>query len=184
MAPARLPRFRRPFTPVQTDRPLPQIAQLSTTYASQLFWALIFFGFVYFVIGRGMVPKVMATVDARNQQIASDLAAAEAARASADAEEESWKEQAARQRGDAQALIAKAKTDAAKAREVRLAEAGGRIDARSGEAAARIEAARVGALGEIEAVAAEAAGQIVSRIAGLTVDAGTAAAAVKEALHG
>ena len=37
---------------------MPQIAQLAETYASQIFWLLLIFGFVYFVIGRGMVPRV------------------------------------------------------------------------------------------------------------------------------
>ena len=67
---------------------MPQIAQLAETYASQLFWLLIFFGFTFFVVGRHMVPKVMATVDARERQIVSDLAAAEAARKASDAAEQ------------------------------------------------------------------------------------------------
>ena len=63
---------------------MPQIAQLSETYASQVFWLLIIFGLIFFVIGRGMVPRVMATVEARDAQIAADLAAAEGARRAAD----------------------------------------------------------------------------------------------------
>ena len=82
---------------------MPQIEQLATTYASQIFWLLVFFGIIFFVIGRGMVPKVMATMDGRDKQIADDLAAAEAARATADAEEESWRVQANKQRAEAQA---------------------------------------------------------------------------------
>ncbi|QYU67832.1 hypothetical protein J4558_23615 [Leptolyngbya sp. 15MV] len=70
---------------------MPQIAQLAETYASQIFWLLVFFGFVFLVVGRGMVPKVMATVAERDGQIAADLAAATAARAQADAEEEAWR---------------------------------------------------------------------------------------------
>lgn len=163
---------------------MPQIAQLSETFASQIFWMLVFFGFVFFVIGRGMVPKVMQTVEARDSQIASDLAAAEAARKSADAEEEAWRAQAAHQRAEAQALIAKAKAEAAKAAEARLATAGGVIDARVADADARIAAARNNALGEIETVAAEAASSIVARIAGIDIDQQAATAAVKEALNG
>ena len=163
---------------------MPQIAQLAETFASQIFWMLVFFGLVFFVIGRGMVPKVMATVEARDKQIATDLAAAEAARKAADAEEEAWRIQANNQRGEAQALIAKAKADAAKKTETRLAKAGAKIDARLAEADARIAQARAGALGEIEAVASEAAGDIVSRLAGIKVDAKAAGAAVKEALNG
>ena len=163
---------------------MPQIAQLSETIASQVFWMLAFFGFVFFVVGRGLVPKVMATAEARDSQIAADLAAADAARTAADAEEESWRVQANRQRAEAQALIASAKAEAAKVTEARLATANAGIDARLGEAETRIASARDGALGEIEIVAAEAASEIVQRIAGATIDDMTARAAVKEVLHG
>lgn len=163
---------------------MPQIAQLSETFAGQIFWLLIFFGIVFFAIGRGIVPKVLATVESRDQQIASDLAAAEAARSAADAQEEAWRVQSNEQRAQAQALIAQAKADAARSTEARLAVAGGAIDARIAEAEGRIAQAREGALGEIETVASEAAGDIVSRIAGITVDPAAARAAVKEALNG
>ncbi len=163
---------------------MPQIAQLSETYASQIFWVLIFFGFIFFAIGRGMVPRVMATVEARGSQIASDLAAAEAARKAADAEEDAWRVQANAQRAEAQALIARAKAESAKVTETSLTAAKAAIDARLAEADARIAGARESALGEIEAVASEAASDIVSRIAGLAIDAKAASAAVKEVLNG
>jgi F-type H+-transporting ATPase subunit b len=163
---------------------MPQIAQLAETYASQVFWLLIFFGFTFFVIGRHMVPKVMATVEAREKQIVSDLSAAEAARKSSDAAEKTWNTENIRQRGEAHALIAKAKLEAAKATESRLAAAGKVIDARVAEADARIASAQYSALTEIEAVASEAASEIVARVAGIFVDAGAARSAVKEVLHG
>lgn len=164
---------------------MPQIEQLATTYASQVFWLLVFFGIIFFVIGRGMVPKVMATMDGRDKQIADDLAAAEAARAAADAEEEAWRVQANKQRAAAQALIVAAKADAAKATEATLAVASARIDQTLNAAEARIAAARAAALGEVEGVAAEAAQDIASRIAGLSISADEAQAAVKGVLaHG
>jgi F-type H+-transporting ATPase subunit b len=164
---------------------MPQIEQLATTYASQVFWLLVFFGIIFFVIGRGMVPKVIATMDGRDKQIADDLAAAEAARAAADAEEESWRVQANKQRSEAQALIVAAKADAAKATEATLAVATARIDETLTAAEARIAAARAAALGEVEGVAAEAAQDIASRIAGLSITADEAQAAVKGVLaHG
>src|SRR5579871_4946759 len=164
-------------------KPMPQIAQLSQTYASQIFWILIIFGFVFFVIGRGMVPKVMATVETRDRQIANDLAAAESARKAADAEEDAWKVHHSQQRAEAQAIIAKAKADAAKSTEGKLAGANVTIDAKIAAAEQRIAAARDGALGEIETVASEAAGDIVARVAGVSVSPDAARAAVKEALH-
>ncbi len=57
---------------------MPQIAQLAATYSSQIFWMLLTFGFVFFVIGLGMVPKVQSTVAQRDQKIGDDLEAAKA----------------------------------------------------------------------------------------------------------
>lgn len=163
---------------------MPQIAQLGETFASQVFWLLLIFGFVFFVIGRGMVPKVMATVSLRDKQIADDLAAAAAARDQADQEEEAWRKRENENRAKAQGIIADAKAEAAKATEARLATAGDSIDVRMNEAEARIATARDGALAEIELVAADAANDIVQRLAGVTVGEAAARSAVKEALHG
>ncbi|OZA93788.1 MAG: ATPase [Erythrobacter sp. 34-65-8] len=164
---------------------MPQIAQLMETYASQIFWLLVFFGIVYFVIGRGMVPKVMATVADRDSQIAADLAAAEAARAQADAEEEAWRQRENANRAAAQATVGKAKAEAAVANEKKLAAAQARIDARVAEAEAAIAAARTSGLAEIEDVAVEAAQDIVHRLAGVKVTKPAAKSAVKEAMaHG
>jgi F-type H+-transporting ATPase subunit b len=163
---------------------MPQIAQLSQTYASQIFWILIIFGFVFFAIGRGMVPKVMANVETRDRQIANDLAAAESARKAANAEEEAWTLHNNQQRAEAQAIIAKAKADATRSTDGRLRDAKAALDARIDEADQRIAAARNSALGEIETVASEAASDIVARLAGVSVSTDAARAAVKEVLHG
>lgn len=164
---------------------MPQIAQLADTYASQIFWLLVFFGFTFFVIGRGMVPKVLATVEARDTQIAADLAAAQAARDEADRQEEAWRVRENANRADAQAVLAKAKSDAAAANERRLSAAQAGIDARLAEAETRIAASRDAAMAEIESVAVEATQDIVQRLAGVRVTKPAAARAVKEALaHG
>jgi len=164
---------------------MPQIAQLAETYASQIFWLLVFFGFTFFVIGKGMVPKVLATVEARDSQIAADLAAAQAARDAADRQEEAWRLRENENRANAQSVLAKAKADAAVKTEQRLAKAQAKIDAQLGEAETRIAASRDAAMGEIEAVAAEAAQDIVQRLAGVKVAKPAAAKAVKEAMaHG
>lgn len=163
---------------------MPQIAQLGETYASQIFWMLLVFGFIFFVVGRGMVPKVMQTVSMRDQQISDDLAAAAAARAQADEEEEAWRKRENANRAKAQEIIAEAKAAAARSTEARLGETNARLDSQVSEAEGRIAAARAGALDEIEQVAAEAANDIVERLAGVKVDSAAARAAVKEVLHG
>ncbi len=164
---------------------MPQIEQIAETLSSQVFWLLVFFGLTFAFVGLGMVPKIMGTVDLRDQQIAGDLAAAQAARDAADSEEAAWRKRETANRAAAQGLIGEAKANAAGASSVKLAEAQTRLDAHLAEAEAGIAAARSSALAEIEGVAADAARDIVARIAGAEVEFAAAEAAVKEVMaHG
>ena len=161
---------------------MPQIAQLAETLSSQVFWLLVVFGLVFFVIGRGMVPKVMGTVEMRDKQIADDLAAAQAARDSADEREDAWRKQQNENRAEAQALVNEAKAKAQASTEAKLATAQERIDAQLAEAETRIADSRAEAAKEIDAVAAEATQDIVARLAGIKVTKSVAGAAVKKAM--
>jgi F-type H+-transporting ATPase subunit b len=164
---------------------MPQISQLAATYASQIFWLLLTFGFVFVVIGLGIVPKVQGTVDQRDKSVADDLKAAEAARKSADAAEETWRAQENASREAAQALLGEARARAATATAETLAAAGARIAAKVSQDEARIAAASDAAMAEIESVAADAAQDIVARLSGATVSATEAQQAVKAVLsHG
>lgn len=164
---------------------MPQIAQIAETYSSQIFWLLLTFGFVFFVIGLGMVPKVQATADARDAKITGDLDAAKAAFARADEAEADYRVRNAESRGAVQAMLAKAKAEAAKASEVKLAAADAEIAGQIGAAEARIKAASNAAMAEIETVAADAARDMVARISGVDASDDAARNAVKAALaHG
>ncbi|WP_443971525.1 F0F1 ATP synthase subunit B family protein [Sphingobium sp. CR28] len=163
---------------------MPQIAQLAEVWSSQIFWMLVTFGFVFFVIGLGMVPKVQSTVDMRDQKIAGDLAAAKATFEGADALEEQWRARENEARSTAQTLMAEAKAKAAKQREDALAKADSAIATEIASAEAEIAAARTKAMGEIEAVAADAASEMVLRVAGTSVTPAAALQAVKAAING
>src|SRR3546814_10950913 len=103
---------------------MPQISQFAESWyaASQIFWVLLTFGFVFFVIGRGMLPKIEATVDARDRKVADDLAAAKAAHAAADGLEESYRQQRDASRAAAQKAVTDAKDKTAQDAEKRLAK--------------------------------------------------------------
>lgn len=161
---------------------MPQIAQLADTYSSQVFWLLVFFGITFFLIGRGMVPKVMDTVAMRDKQISDDLEAAQAARDRADEQEEAWRARESENRAEAQRVIAEAKAEAAAKSEKKIAAAQKRLDKKLAEAEARIAEARTAAMTEVESVATEAAQNIVERLAGAKVDQASARVAVKEAM--
>jgi F-type H+-transporting ATPase subunit b len=166
---------------------MPQIAQLSEDswyLLSQIFWLLVVFGGIYFVIGRGMLPKIEATVDLRDRKIADDLAAAKAAHGAADALEEQYRVTLDASRADAAKAVQAAKDSAARDAEKKLAKTDAELAAKLAAAETALGDAKTSALVEIEAVAAEAAGDIVARLTGAKVSAAEAGQAVKAVMHG
>lgn len=163
---------------------MPQIAQLAATYSSQIFWLLLTFGFVFFIIGLGMVPKVQSTIEARDAKIAEDLARAKAAFGRADELEEEHRVRENEARAAAQDVVAKAKAKAAVAAEKQVATADKKIATKIADAEEAVRTASASALTEIEGVAAEAAQEMVAKISGGSVTAAAAKKAVKAALNG
>jgi F-type H+-transporting ATPase subunit b len=161
---------------------MPQIDQIASIYASQLFWLVVVFALLYFGIGKAMLPKIMATVEDRDARIAGDLAAAKAAREAADKADEAYQSGLAASRNEAQAAAAAAKAQAIAAAEVRVKAADAEIAQHLAHAEAVLADARVAAVSQIEAVAVDATQEIVERVAGLSVDKGQAAAAVARAM--
>ncbi|WP_260482155.1 F0F1 ATP synthase subunit B family protein [Sphingomicrobium flavum] len=161
---------------------MPQIAQIGEIYASQLFWLAIFFGLSIIVIGYGMLPKVMSTVEARDGQIAADLKQAEAAQAQADALEDGYREAMDASRAEASRLATDAKAAAAKKTEASLKKADTSISKTLDEAATSLAEARAAAMAEIEGVAAEAVSDLVAKVSKVSVDAKTAKAVVAKEL--
>src|SRR5688500_7181946 len=161
---------------------MPQLAQLALVYQSQWFWLLLVLGAIYFFVGRGIVPKVEATVEARDARIAADLAEAERLRDEADRIELAWRTRINEGHAEAQAQIAsaKAKADADAAKRVTKADA--ELEAKASAAAAELDTARRSALAEIEALAVEATQEIVAKLAGGKVTPAKARKAVAEAL--
>ncbi len=158
---------------------MPQINQLAEVAYSQFFWLLLVLGLIYFGIGKAMLPKIQSTVQMRDQRIADDLAAAQAARQAADSSEESYRSRIDESRAEALKVAAAAKQSSARATEERLRGATAETEAKVEAAEARIRAATQSALAEIETVAADAARDLVERLAGLSVSGEEAAAAVK-----
>ena len=59
--------------------------------ASQLFWLAVVFGIIFFVIGRGMLPKIQATVELATRRSPTISSARRRARAEAEATEAEWR---------------------------------------------------------------------------------------------
>lgn len=158
---------------------MPQINQLSEIFASQLFWLAVVFGVIYFVIGRGMVPKIRGTVAKREERIASDLERAQAAREEADEKEADWRARMNEARANAASVAQEARAKSAAEVEAKVRKSADKIAGRVEQAEANIRSAVESARSEIEAVAAEAAREMVDRLAGISVNKTEAAQAVK-----
>lgn len=162
---------------------MPQLAQLPEVFWSQLFWLVIVFGITFFAIGRGMVPRIQRTVETRQSRIADDLAAAEAARADAEAKEETWRERLNEARAEAARVTQAAKEESARDVEARLRKATDKIGSKVDRAEAEIARSVTSAQSVIEGVAAEITQDLVDRLIGAKVDKKEAAVAVKAELN-
>jgi len=126
---------------------MPQLSQLSEVYLSQFLWLAVALGFIFFVIARGMVPKIQATVDAREQRIAGDLEAAQKARAAADETEAAWRARMDSARADAAQVAQEAKAESARDTEARVKAAADKINLKVEAAQGRIRDALESAIG-------------------------------------
>jgi F-type H+-transporting ATPase subunit b len=162
---------------------MPQLSQLPDVLLSQLFWLAIALGFIFFVIARGMVPRIQATVDARERRIAGDLEAAQEARAAADATEAAWRARMDSARAEAVRLAQDAKQASAAETEAKVKKAADKINLKAESAQAKIRDAVTSARSEIEKVASDATQEMVERLAGIKVDARDAIQAVKAELN-
>jgi F-type H+-transporting ATPase subunit b len=162
---------------------MPQLSQLSQVYLSQFLWLAIALGFIFFVIARGMVPKIQATVEAREQRIAGDLDAAQKARSAADETEAAWRERMDAARSEAARIAQEAKAQSGRDTEAKVKAASEAVNGRIESAQAQIRDAVAAARADIEAVAIEATQEMVRRVSGISVDAQDAASAVKAELN-
>jgi F-type H+-transporting ATPase subunit b len=162
---------------------MPQLSQLSEVYLSQFFWLAIALGFIFFVIGRGMLPKIQATVESRERKIADDLEAAQAARATADETEAKWRERMDAARAEAARIANEAKQASARDTEAKVKAAADKLAGKIEASGKKIRAALESARGEIESVAAQATQELVARLTGIKVDKKDAADAVKAEIN-
>lgn len=147
-------------------------------FIPQLAWLTLFFAILYFGIVRTTLPKVANVVTARESMVAQDIAAAEAAKASADGLRASYDADVAKAHADAQVATAAAKMRSAATTQEALARADAEIEVRLGASEIELGKARDRALTEIDRIAADAAADIVHRITGQRPDPGAALTAV------
>lgn len=160
---------------------MPQF-DFATNFVPQVAWLAIIFAALYFGVVRLTLPKVGKVMQAREDQVASDIDIAEKAKASADRLAADYDAGVTAAQEAARASLTASRAKSAKAIGKKLAKANEKLAAQADAAEAELSAARAKALGEIEGVAAEAAADIVEKLTGKRPAGTQAAAAARSAL--
>lgn len=143
----------------------------SATWLPQLVWLAAIFAVLYFAVVRPTLPKVGRVIDEREGRVAGDLDAAEAAKAEADSIRARYDDGMVSAREAAQARVAAAQTEAAKAAEGRMKALSDVLDTKAAEAATRLAGARDTARASLAATTTELTSEAVTRLTGLTLPA-------------
>jgi F-type H+-transporting ATPase subunit b len=163
---------------------MPQILQLPDIFWSQLFWLALVFGTIFFVVGRGMVPRVLATVEDRDRKIMQDLEQAQRARDEAEATESQYRERIEASRAEAMKLASQARQAGSREAEERTRAVDAQIATKIEKAEAKIRKAADDAMAQMDAIAAEAARELVVKLTGKEVREDEARHAVEAVTNG
>jgi F-type H+-transporting ATPase subunit b len=148
----------------------------------QLVWLAILFAVLYVLMSAVAVPRIAATLQARDDKISGDLAAAEKANDDARAAIEAYNQKLIAAREGGRSLTrAREEADAAAAA-ARLSQLSERIGAQIAEAERHIGEQRANALTGLEQMANEVAASAYAKLVGQPADAGALNAKVASAM--
>lgn len=163
----------RPFPPFETS-----------TFASQLVSLAIAFVALYLIVSRIALPRVGGVIDARQNKIDGDLAAAQKFKDESDAAIKAYEADLAAARSRAQAISneTREKLNAQSDAERKTLEE--KLAHKLADAEKTIAATRASAMSNVRGIAADAATSIVQRLTGVAPDAKSVQTAVDATLKG
>ncbi len=148
----------------------------------QLVWLVIIFAVLYVLLSTVAIPRISATLQARDAKITGDLGAAEKANEDTRALVEAYQKRLADARENARRLTREREEADSAAAAARLAQLGERIGGQIAEAEKRIAAQRTSVLSGLEQMASEVAQSVYAKLAGQPADAGALNAKVADAM--
>ncbi|HWL06687.1 MAG TPA: F0F1 ATP synthase subunit B' [Xanthobacteraceae bacterium] len=154
------------------------------TFASQAIWLILTFVLLYVLMAKLGLPRVGGILENRQNRIEGDLAAAEQAKAAADAAIASYEKSLADARARAQAMAAETQQQQHDAVEAQRKTLEQQLNARIAAAEATIATTRANAMANVKTIATDAAAAIVEQLSGVTPQPGEVDAAVAEATKG
>jgi F-type H+-transporting ATPase subunit b len=164
---------KAPFPPFQKD-----------TFASQLVSLLVAFVALYLIVSRIALPRVGSLLDARQNAIEGDLAAAQKLKDDSDSALKAYEGELAAARSRAQAIGAETRDKLNAESEARRKTLEDQLSVKLADAEKTIASTREAAMSNVRGIAAEAAAAIVQRLTGLMPDGKAVDSAVDASLKG
>src|SRR3981189_653093 len=164
---------KAPFPPFQKD-----------TFASQLVSLLVAFVALYLIVSRIALPRVGSLLDARQNAIEGDLAAAQKLKDDSDNALKAYETELAAARARAQAISTETREKLNAVAEAERKSLEDKLSVKLAEAEKTIAATREGAMRNVRGIAADAASAIVQRLTGVVPDGKAVETAVDRSLKG
>ena len=156
----------------------------SSTFASQLVSLAIAFVALYLIVSRIALPRVGSVIDARQNAIEGDLAAAQKLKDESDAALKAYESELAAARARAQAISNETREKLNAASEAERKKLEEKLSGKLADAEEQIAGTREAAMRNVRGIAADAAGAIVQRLTGMLPDGKTVNSAVDASLKG
>ncbi len=141
-----------------------------TWFASQIFWLVIAFAFMYFFFAKKTLPDISSVIENRKNHIQSDLDAAEKLAAEADAVHDAYQENMTKSQAEASKSMQDAESKMKAKAEKSAEDFRVRSEKEILDAEARIESAKASAMGDMNMIVAETASAAVEKIIGQSAD--------------
>jgi F-type H+-transporting ATPase subunit b len=154
----------------------------SKSFPSQLFWLVIFFGALYLLMSRMVLPKLAAILNARKAQIDGDLSRASALKEETEAAIKHYEKALFDARAKATDIGRETRAKVSAEIDAEQASLDGGLAQKIKDAEAKVAKAKAKALESVEAIASDSASDIVASLTGgktLKTAAAKAVAAVK-----
>jgi F-type H+-transporting ATPase subunit b len=151
------------------------------SFPSQLFWLVVFFGALYFLMSRLVLPKLAAIVDGRKAQIDGDLSRASALKDETEAALKNYEKALSDARAKATDIGRDTRAKVSSEIDAEQATLDGALSKKIKDAEAKVAKAKAKALESLDSIASESAADIVASLTGGKVLKTAAAKAVSAA---
>lgn len=165
------PGHKEPFPPFNGE-----------TFASQLFWLVICFAFLFIMMWKVALPRIGSIIDQRQKRIDDDVNAAEGLKRQSDDAIAAYEKALADARNRAQTIANETRDKQAAAAEQQRKALEEQLNAKLADAEKTIASTKQAAMSNVRTIATDAAKAIVERLTGKAPDESAVSAAIADAM--